>query len=167
MSRLTYDLFMLDREGPLPVYQQIAAILKGRITSGELPAGSPLPSEAALVAEYGVARTTARRVVRELREQGLAYTVQGEGSFVGDGSEPRGQLKVPKYHQIAAAIAERIRSGVIPINRPIPSEQGLMDEFGVSKVTARLAAGLLREQGWVFTVPHRGTYPNDPEKWPK
>lgn len=32
--------------------------------------------------EYGVARLTARRAVRELRERGLVRTVQGKGTFV-------------------------------------------------------------------------------------
>ncbi|GIH24265.1 hypothetical protein Aph01nite_25750 [Acrocarpospora phusangensis] len=158
---------MLDREGPNPVYKQIADVIAERIRSGDLPEGSPIPSEAELVDEYGIARTTARRVARELREQGLAFTVQGEGTFVGTEGSPRGLRKIPRYQQIATELAERIRTGELPPNRPIPSEQGLIDQYGVSKVTARQAVQRLREQGWVFTVPHRGTYPNEPEKWPK
>ncbi|GAA0964324.1 hypothetical protein GCM10009555_001220 [Acrocarpospora macrocephala] len=167
MSAFGYDLSVLDREGPNPVYKQIADAIAARIRSGDLPEGSPIPSEADLVEEYRIARTTARRVARELREQGLAFTVQGEGTFVGQPGSPRGQRKIPRYQEIAAEVAERIRSGELPPNRPIPSEQGLIDQYGVSKVTARQAVQRLREQGWVFTVPHRGTYANEKEKWPK
>lgn len=42
--------------------------------------------------------------------------------------------------------------------RAIPSEKQLGQEFGVSRVTARSAVALLRDQGLVYTVPHRGTY---------
>ncbi|MEO3788654.1 GntR family transcriptional regulator [Nonomuraea sp. B10E15] len=48
----------------------------------------------------------------------------------------------------------------------IPSEQVLMRQYGVAKVTARLAVSRLREQRWVVTVPHRGTYVCDPTRWP-
>ncbi|GAA0399735.1 hypothetical protein Acor_22160 [Acrocarpospora corrugata] len=158
---------MLNREGPTPFYKQIADVIAERIRSGDLPPGSPLPSEAQLVEEYRIARTTARRVARELRDLGLAYTVQGEGTFVGEPGPPRNQRKIPRYQEIATEVAERIRRGELPPNRPIPSEQGLIDQYGVSKVTARQAVQRLRQEGWVFTVPHRGTYPNEPEKWPK
>ena len=43
------------------VYPQIADRLREKITSGEYPAGGALPSEAALVEEFHVARTTVRR----------------------------------------------------------------------------------------------------------
>jgi len=41
-----------------------------------------------------------------------------------------------------------------------------MREYGVAKATVRHAVAFLRSQGWVFTVPYRGTYVLPPEKWP-
>ncbi|MBO4269609.1 GntR family transcriptional regulator [Microbispora triticiradicis] len=158
---------MLDRDGPVPVYKQIADILRDRIDSGELAPGNPVPSEADLEAEYGIARTTARRVARELREQGLVYTVQGEGTFVGDQKAPRVQRKKRLYQEIAEEVAQRIRQQEFRPNRAIPSEKALMRDYGVAKATVRLAVGLLRDQGYVFTVPHRGTYVSSPENWPQ
>ncbi|WP_310737930.1 GntR family transcriptional regulator [Microbispora sp. H10949] len=158
---------MLDRDGPVPVYKQIAEILRDRIDSGELAPGNPVPSEADLEAEYGIARTTARRVARELREQGLVYTVQGEGTFVGDQKAPRVQRKKRLYQEIAEEVAQRIRQQEFRPNRAIPSEKALMKDYGVAKATVRLAVGLLRDQGYVFTVPHRGTYVSAPENWPQ
>ncbi|WP_310741352.1 GntR family transcriptional regulator [Microbispora sp. H10670] len=158
---------MLDRDGPVPVYKQIADILRDRIDSGDLAPGNPVPSEADLEAEYGIARTTARRVARELREQGLVYTVQGEGTFVGDQKAPRVQRKKRLYQEIAEEVAQRIRQQEFRPNRAIPSEKALMKDYGVAKATVRLAVGLLRDQGYVFTVPHRGTYVSSPENWPQ
>lgn len=68
--------------GPVPPSQQIADWLAGRIAAGEFRADDPLPSEVTLVQELGVARTTVRRAVKLLREQGLVYTVQARGTFV-------------------------------------------------------------------------------------
>lgn len=67
----------------------------------------------------------------------------------------------PVYQQIAALIIDEIRSGALPVNRKIPSEKGLTDRFGVARETARNAVKFLRDEGWVFTVPQRGTYVAD------
>ncbi|MEV4897469.1 GntR family transcriptional regulator [Nonomuraea sp. NPDC055795] len=156
----------LDRHGPVPIYKQVADAILKKIESGELPAGAPVPSEASLESDYNIARTTARRVARELREQGMVYTIQGEGTFVGEPGVPRQRHKSPIYQKIAEEMAERIQHGEIPPNRSIPGEKIMMQQYGVAKVTVRCAVALLREQGWVFTVPYRGTYVADPMKWP-
>ena len=72
----------IDHEAPQPVYQQIAAILRAKIVSGELLPDRPIPSESRLMQEYGVARETARKAVRVLVGEGLVYVVQGRGSYV-------------------------------------------------------------------------------------
>ena len=65
---------------------------------------------------------------------------------------------VPVYKQIAEIIAGRIERGELLPNRPVPSETQLQQEFGVARDTVRNAVAYLRDQGLVFTVPHRGTY---------
>ncbi|MEU6738380.1 GntR family transcriptional regulator [Streptosporangium sandarakinum] len=157
---------MLDRDGPIPLYKQIAEVIRERILNGDIIAGEAVPSEAELEGEYGIARTTARRVARELREQGLVHTVQGEGTFAGEPDAPRAPRRTPRYLRIAEEVAERIRRGDFPPNRAIPSEKALMAQYGVAKATVRNAVAHLREQGWVFTVSHRGTYVTPEEKRP-
>jgi DNA-binding GntR family transcriptional regulator len=71
------------------------------------------------------------------------------------------------YVVIANDIVARIKRGELRPNRAIPSEKTLMRRHGVAKVTARKAVVHLREQGWVFTVPYRGTFVSDPGNWPK
>ncbi len=66
----------------MPVYLQLAAILRARIMSGEMAAGRALPSETTLMQEHGIARETARKAVRVLRDEGLVQIVQGRGSYV-------------------------------------------------------------------------------------
>ena len=54
-----------------------------------------------------------------------------------------------RYHEIAAALRERIQSGAIAQGGMLPSESTLSDEFGVSRVTVRRALEVLREEGVV------------------
>jgi GntR family transcriptional regulator len=72
----------VDREGKTPLYLQIAAILRGQIEAGEIPPGRPVPSETQLMQRYEVARLTARKAVRVLRDEGLVEIVQGRGAYV-------------------------------------------------------------------------------------
>jgi GntR family transcriptional regulator len=64
------------------IYQQIAAILRAQIETGELVPDRPIPSESTLMQRYGVARETARKAVRVLVAEALVYVVQGRGAYV-------------------------------------------------------------------------------------
>jgi GntR family transcriptional regulator len=73
---------MTAREGPAPPWLQVTAVLRARITSGELPPGAMVPSIVAIHQEFGIAKTTARKVLAALRDEGLITTTPGWGSFV-------------------------------------------------------------------------------------
>jgi len=62
----------------------MAAWLLGRIESGELAVGQPVPSEKELMDLFGVARTTVRRAIAYLRDQAAIRTVAGRGSCVAE-----------------------------------------------------------------------------------
>lgn len=64
----------------------------------------------------------------------------------------------PLYEQIAEVLAARIADGTYPPRRRIPSEAGIVDEFGVSRPTARAAVQLLVERGLVQTVRGKGSF---------
>lgn len=67
-----------------PAFRRIADFLRAGIDDGTFAPGSRLPSEAALVAEHGVAKETVRAAVRQLRKEGLVETRKGAGAFVRD-----------------------------------------------------------------------------------
>lgn len=67
-----------------PKYQQLAAILRRRVQSGDLLPGSQLPSEAELIEQYRTGRSTVRRALGVLRNEGLLVSEQGRGVFVTD-----------------------------------------------------------------------------------
>jgi GntR family transcriptional regulator len=72
----------IDPIAPVPPYRQIADILRRRIESGQYPPDTRIPTESELTEAFEVARTTARRAVEVLREEGLIYTVPQRGSYV-------------------------------------------------------------------------------------
>jgi DNA-binding GntR family transcriptional regulator len=74
---------MIDRLSPMPMYAQLADELAAAIDVGELKDGDRLPTESQLEREHGLARGTVRSGIKLLRKQGLAYTIQARGTFVG------------------------------------------------------------------------------------
>jgi len=66
----------------VPPYLAIAAALRARIESGELPPGQILPSITRISQEWGVAKATAAKALKELRSEGLTRSVAGWGTFV-------------------------------------------------------------------------------------
>ena len=72
----------IDHEGDVPVYLQLAAILRGQIDRGEIAPRRPLPSINRLSQEYGIARGSAEKAVQVLRDEGLVRTVIGRGVYV-------------------------------------------------------------------------------------
>lgn len=73
----------INRNSPVPLYQQIAALLLREIRA--LPESSrnrPLPSEAELTERYKVSRVTIRRALEDLERSGVIYREKGRGSFV-------------------------------------------------------------------------------------
>ncbi|NEC91396.1 winged helix-turn-helix domain-containing protein [Streptomyces sp. SID12501] len=76
----------------------------------------------------------------------------------GAGCAVRYDSPIPPYQQIAAEVVRDIESGAPAVDRPVPSESALIQRWGVARDTARRAVRHLRDQGYVYTVPQRGTY---------
>ena len=72
---------MVNYESAVPPSRQVAGELRRRIQSGEIPPGGKLPSINDLMAAYGIARNTAAKALKILRDEGLIETVRGWGSF--------------------------------------------------------------------------------------
>jgi GntR family transcriptional regulator len=79
---------MIPRSRADAVYMRLARILRERIDAGVYAPGRPLPSEPRLGQEFGVARETVRRAVRELAVEGLVSVRPGVGTFVAEPCEP-------------------------------------------------------------------------------
>lgn len=74
----------VDYGSSVPPHRQVAEIIRTRIRSGELQPGDRVPGVTAMIQEFGIARTTAGKVLALLRNEGLITVVPGWGSFVRD-----------------------------------------------------------------------------------
>jgi GntR family transcriptional regulator len=73
---------MLNAQSPIPLYHQLADIILGKITNGEYPPGTRIPSEHQLAGDYGIGRPTARQATDLLVRKGLLARKRGAGTFV-------------------------------------------------------------------------------------
>lgn len=64
----------------------------------------------------------------------------------------------PKYAQLVQALQRRIESGDYPPGSLLPSENQLINEFGVSRPTVVAALRVLREQGWIDSQQGKGRF---------
>lgn len=64
------------------LYRDVASKLRERITSGQYPPNTKLPSLYDLVQEFGVSAISVRRALKDLAYEGLVYGEQGRGVFV-------------------------------------------------------------------------------------
>lgn len=67
-----------------PLYEGIAADLRGKIADGTYRPGDSLPSENELAQDNGVSRQTARQALNRLRSEGLVTAGRGLGWRVSD-----------------------------------------------------------------------------------
>ncbi|MHA7135346.1 FadR/GntR family transcriptional regulator [Oerskovia turbata] len=72
---------------------QAAARFRDEVVSGRWPVGERIPTEADLVAEFGVGRNTVREALQSLVHAGLLRREQGRGTFVISTSELTGTLE--------------------------------------------------------------------------
>jgi DNA-binding GntR family transcriptional regulator len=77
----------VDHDAPEPPYRQLAGILAARIRRGDWAPNRAIPSEARLVQEYGLARSTIRRAIAVLAEQGTVFVVPQRGTYVKPSGE--------------------------------------------------------------------------------
>jgi len=106
----------LERDSPVPLYQQLADHLRQDIAEGRLPAGVAFPSERKLMARYQVTRTTVRSAIGLLKQEGMVVAEHGAGSFVRD---PKADRRLVDATQVSwaplAASADGDRTGTGPV----------------------------------------------------
>ena len=96
----------------MPIYAQVKDYIREQILSGAWPIDHRVPSENALVGEFGASRMTVNRALRELTDEGWLRRVQGQGTFVSDTRTSINLLEIRN-------IAELIRARGAYSNRPL------------------------------------------------
>lgn len=73
---------------------------------------------------------------------------------------------IPRYIQIATVVEREIRDGTWAVGSPIESALTLAQRFGVARETARKAHTLLKERGYLASVPGVGMVVTPAHRWP-
>lgn len=76
------DTPFAPRRRPRTLALELVDALGDRIRDGRLAPGAKLPTEAAIMAEFGVSRTVVREAISKLQAGGLVATRHGVGTFV-------------------------------------------------------------------------------------
>ena len=92
----------------IPLYRQIEADIRARITSGALPPGTRLAPEPELMAEHGVSRATVRQALGGLIADGLLEIRRGLGTYV---TAPRFEHTIGGFYSFSREIE---RHGLVP-----------------------------------------------------
>ncbi|MGM8211521.1 GntR family transcriptional regulator [Virgibacillus sp. W0430] len=74
----------LSKDSREPIYHQIEQQLEALIASGQLDAGTALPSIRSLSKDLEISIITTRRVYQNLEAKRFIKTIQGKGTFVAE-----------------------------------------------------------------------------------
>ncbi|WP_036170312.1 histidine utilization repressor [Massilia sp. 9096] len=105
-----------------PIFQRIKDYLLGEIAAGHWKEGDLVPSEQALVRQFGVSRMTVNRAVRELTAEQVLVRRQGSGTFV---APQKYQATLVEIRNIADEVRAR---GHVHASRPRLLERGQAGE---------------------------------------
>ncbi|MBP6900489.1 MAG: histidine utilization repressor [Burkholderiaceae bacterium] len=124
----------MPRRSPVPTtlapYAQVKQHLRDALAAGKYPPGALMPSEAELVAQFGVSRMTVNRALRELQAEGLVERVQGVGTFAAQLAKVASQLMIRDLHEEIEARGHQHRSQV-HIKRQEPAPAALAAQLGL------------------------------------
>lgn len=96
-----------DLSRPSSPYAKVKHYLKQELTRGRWPPGALMPSEAELVARFGVSRMTVNRALRELATEGFVERVQGVGTFAAQLHRISSTLTIRDLHEEIEARGHR------------------------------------------------------------
>jgi GntR family transcriptional regulator, histidine utilization repressor len=92
---------------PTAPFAKVKQFLKLELERGRWAPGTLMPSEAELVAQFGVSRMTVTRALRELRAEGLVERLQGVGTFAAHLSRVASTLTIRDLHEEIASRGHR------------------------------------------------------------
>lgn len=94
----------LSKNAVVPLYYQLAEMLRNRITSGEYSIGQQLPSEREMMSTFTISRNTVRDAIDVLVQEGLVERSHGRGMFV---SSPQLKLGLSRMTSFTEDMRER------------------------------------------------------------
>lgn len=122
----------IDRSNPLPLYFQLKEWLIDQIDDGDIAPGTQIPTESALMRDFGLSRGTVRQAINELVHEGRLYRLHGKGTFV---SAPRVEHRMA---QVLTSFAEDMSEQAIPFSSSVLNRS---IQVADSRLASRLQIG--------------------------
>ncbi|MEU0499576.1 GntR family transcriptional regulator [Nocardia sp. NPDC005998] len=82
----------ITHDSSIAPYEQLRLGVIAQVRSGELTAGTKIPTVRALAAQLGLAPNTVARAYRELEADGVVETRGRQGSFIASSGDPTKDL---------------------------------------------------------------------------
>lgn len=113
-----------------PAYKRVYDSLLEKIKKGEYPTGSLLPAEPELEEMFQVSRTTVRKAVELLTQQGLVVAKQGFGTQVINRKTMQNLNKLTSISQTLKNMGYEIGTKSIYVET-IPAQEEIAEELGI------------------------------------
>jgi GntR family transcriptional regulator len=114
----------------LPVWYQLATLLRTEILNGDRPGGAQLEPELQLAAKYGLSVMPVRQALKSLEAEGLVTRQRGRGTFVSPGRKIGGYTSLASlYSTEFETPAQLIERGRIAPPAPFREAFAAMDEL--------------------------------------
>lgn len=121
---------MFEKQEAVPAFRKIKDYLLAQIHAGHWKEGDAIPSEQALAKQFGVARMTVNRAVRELTDEQILSRVQGSGTYVAQQKYQATLVEIKNIADEVRARGHAHRSELHLLERNKASD-ALAKQFGV------------------------------------
>lgn len=115
-----------------PIYKAVKAAVLDRIRSGDLAFGDPLPCETTLAEEFGCARLTVHRALRELADEGYVERRRRAGTRVATRASRGVQLSIARVDEEVFARNAVYRYELLSRSIRVPPPE-VAEAFGIPK----------------------------------
>ncbi|AOB31442.1 hypothetical protein AKI39_13220 [Bordetella sp. H567] len=119
------------RRSRVPLYLQVASLMRQKIESQQWAYGSQIPTLDELEKEYEVSRITLRAALNQLEESGIVRRTRGLGTFVAKDLSSQRWFKLPNTFEELVDTVANLKIRLLHIE---PAQHRLVPAFPFGKV---------------------------------
>ncbi|MGJ5832817.1 GntR family transcriptional regulator [Streptomyces ossamyceticus] len=128
----------MPQASPRGTYLEVSDSLRQKIKGGEIT--EALPSQARLMSDHRVSRSTIERALGVLKSEGLIESVQGAGWYVVGTGDRRPLIE---------RVTDLLKTEGVKVGDRFPTEKELCERFGASRTAVRSAIAQMEGQGLI------------------
>jgi GntR family transcriptional regulator len=111
----------INRDTPIPCHYQLSELLRQEVEAGRWKVGEQIPVEEDICAHFSLSRTTVRKSLDALVNQGLLHRSQGRGTFVSAPKQEEGLVNQPiGFFDDMAERGIKVVTQVLELHRILP-----------------------------------------------